>query len=92
MKPYLFSVHRDSTDASVVAAVVETSHPSKVEAQHLENGRVRLVDDKGQVLATSSQVYDDDGETFTLHRWAGAPAGDEEPSRKPTSKPVPRRR
>lgn len=66
-KSYLYAVQR-ATGHEVVSATVEGATPP-VEAQFLENGQVRLVRD-GDVIATSDQIFDNEDEVLTLHKWA----------------------
>ena len=65
-KQYLYAVQRASGH-EVVSVTVEGATPA-VEAQHLENGLVRLVRN-GEVIAEGSQIIEDEAEVLTLHRW-----------------------
>jgi hypothetical protein len=68
-KQYLYAVQRASGH-EVVSVKVDGATPP-VEAQHLDNGLVRLVRD-GDVIATSDSVFADPDEELTLYRWEAA--------------------
>ena len=65
-KQYLYAVQRASGH-EVVSVKVDGATPV-VDAQHLDNGLVRLVRD-GEVIATSDSHFADLDEEFTLYRW-----------------------
>lgn len=64
-KHYLYAVQRESGH-EVVSVKVEGATPA-VEAQHLDNGLVRLVRD-GEIIAEAAEVLPAD-EPLTLYRW-----------------------
>lgn len=73
------------TGQTILEAVVATATPAKIEAQRLDSGLVRLVQN-GEILATSTS-YVPDGQPVTLRRWPGAKKAGRSTTRpvKPTS-------